>query len=101
MNGSLPAADHDRATVRPDGSRQDLDQGALAGPVGAPQRMDLARSDRQRGRSDGDDRAVGLRDAGGFEQEAGGGGSHQDDSCGEYAGDAGETGVPNTLAAPA
>ncbi len=66
---ALPAADGDRAGVRPDGPGQDLDEGALAGAVGAHQRVDLARADGKRCRAQGDDGAVRLGDARRLEQE--------------------------------
>ena len=65
------AADGDRAAVGPDGAGEDLDEGALAGAVGAHQRVDLAGADRERGGLQRDDRAVRLGDAGGLEQEVG------------------------------
>src|SRR5438552_4517255 len=101
MDGSLPAADRDPATVRPDRPGQDLYEGALPGAVRAHERMDLARLDCQRGRLQCDDRTVALGDARGLQQETRRRGTHTHHSCGGYAGDAGETGVPSTLAAHA
>ena len=69
---TLAAPDGDRAAVGPDGAGQDLDEGALAGAVGAHERMDLARAHGQRGRLQRDDGAVGLRDVRRLEQEVGG-----------------------------
>ena len=60
--------------IRPDGAGQDLDERALAGAVGAHQRVDLAGPHGQRRGLERDDGAVRLGDAGGFEQQIGGGG---------------------------
>ena len=46
-----------------DHAREDLDEGALACPVGAEQRMDLARLDGQVRRAERHDAAVSLREA--------------------------------------
>ena len=87
MGGELPAADGDRPGVRADGAGQDLDERALAGAVGAHERMDFAGAHRQRGGLQRDDRAVGLRDARGLEQEVRGGEGHR--SLDSSTGDAG------------
>ncbi len=71
VDDALAAAHGDRAAVGPDGARQDLDEGALAGAVGAHERVDLARAHGQGRGLQRDDRAVGLRDARGLEQEVG------------------------------
>ena len=56
------AADADRPRVRPDGAGQDLDERALAGAVGAHERVDLARAHGERRRLQRDDGAVRLCD---------------------------------------
>ena len=66
-----------RAAVGPDGAGQDLDEGALAGAVGAHERVDLARADGQRRRPQRDDGAIRLRDVGRLEQEVRGGDGHR------------------------
>ena len=63
------ATDEDRAAVRVDGAGQDLDEGALAGAVGAHERVDLTGPDRQRGGAQGRDGAIVLGDPGGLEQQ--------------------------------
>ncbi len=50
VDGQLSTADGDRAAVGSDGAGQDLDQRALAGAIGAHQRMDLTRRDGKGGR---------------------------------------------------
>ncbi len=77
VDGARSTADRDRAGVGPDRTGQDLDEGALARAVGAHQRMDLARTDGEGGRLQRDDGPVCLGDAGGFEQEIGGGEGHR------------------------
>ena len=77
----LTPANGDPAGVGMDRARQDLDEGALAGAVRAHERMDLAGAHRERGRLQRNDGAVGLRDAGGLEQEAGRDGGHRHHSC--------------------
>ena len=42
------AADEDASGIRPDRAGQDLDQGRLAGAIGAHQRMHFAGPDRKR-----------------------------------------------------
>ncbi len=71
VDGALATPHGDRAAVRSDGAGQDLDQRALAGAIGAHERMDLTRRDGKGGRPQRDDRAIGLGDVGGLEQEAG------------------------------
>ena len=68
-DGQAPAADGDRAGVRPDGAAEDLDEGALAGAVGAHERMHLAGSDREGRGPQGHHGAIGLGDACGLEQQ--------------------------------
>ena len=63
------AADRDRAAVRVDRAGEDLDERALAGAVGAHQRMDLARMDGQRRGPQGRDGAISLGDPGRLEQQ--------------------------------
>ena len=65
------AADGDRAAVGTDRAGEDLDERALAGAVGAHQRVDLAGPDGQRRDAQGRDRAVALGDAGRVEQQIG------------------------------
>ena len=63
------AVDEHGARIRPDRAREDLDEGALAGAVGAQQRVDLTPTDldgRVAQRSDG---AVALGDAARVEQQ--------------------------------
>ena len=74
---ALAAPDDDPAAVRRDRAGQDLDERALAGAVGAHQRVDLAGSDRQRRVVERDHGAVRLGDVGRLEQQVGGG-----DGCG-------------------
>ena len=69
MSDERLAADEDRAGVRPDCAGQDLDEGALAGAVGAHQGVDLAGLDGERGRPQRGDRSVVLGDAGDVEQQ--------------------------------
>ena len=77
MDRALPAPYGDRARVGPDRTGEDLDERALAGAVGAHERVDLARAHGQRGGLQRHDGAVGLRDARGLEQEVGGGDGHR------------------------
>ena len=76
------AADRDGAAVRLDGGGEDLDQRALAGAVGAHQRVDLARTNRERRVAQRDHSPVGLGDPGRFEQQVGRDG-HRSSGCGE------------------
>ena len=64
------AVDLDRAGVVADDAGEDLHERALAGAVGAQQRVHLARLDDQVGGLERDDRAVALRDVADFEQTA-------------------------------
>ena len=91
VDDPLAAADGDRAAVGPDGAGEDLDERALAGAVGAHQRVDLARADGQGCGLQRDDGAVRLGDAGRLEQEVGGGDGHR--SSDTVTGDAGRTGI--------
>ena len=77
VDGALVAVHGDRAAIGPDGAGQDLDEGALAGAVGAHERMDLARAHGERRGLERDDRAVRLRDAGRLEQQVRGGDRHR------------------------
>ena len=61
-------SDEDLAAVRPDGARQRLDQGALAGAVVADERDDLARVDGEVGAVQRLDLAVVLGQAAGLQQ---------------------------------
>ena len=70
-DGQAPAADGDRAGIGPDGAAEDLDEGALAGAVGAHERMHLTGPDREGRGPQGHHRAVGLGDIGGLEQQVG------------------------------
>ena len=65
----LAAVDEDAAAVRPDGAGEDLDEGRLAGAVGAHQGVDLAATDGERGIAQRDDGAVVLGDAGRLEKD--------------------------------
>ena len=69
MHVARLAADQDSPGVRPDGAGQDLHQRRFAGAVRAHQRVDLAGPHRQRGVAQRRDRAVVLRDAGGFQEQ--------------------------------
>ena len=55
----------------PDGAGEDLDERALAGAVGAHERVDLAGPHRRATRAQRDDRAVRLRDVRRLQQEVG------------------------------
>ena len=63
------AADQDFSGSRPDGAGQDFHQRRLAGAVRAHQRVHLAGLHRQRGISQGGDRAVVLGDAGRLQEQ--------------------------------
>ena len=63
-----PAGHLDHAGVGAEHAAQDLDQRALAGPVGADQPVDLAPLDREVDRAEGHDRPVPLGDLAGAEQ---------------------------------
>ena len=63
------ATDQDRAAVGPGGPGQDLDEGALAGTVGAHQGVDLARAHRQGGVAQRRDGAIALGDPGDLEEQ--------------------------------
>ena len=80
--------------VGPDRTGEDLDERALAGAVGAHERVDLAGTNRQGRRSQGDHGAVRLRDVRRLEQEVGGRDGHvlPGVRCGE--------GMPATPASP-
>src|SRR5437773_9841125 len=71
MSAVWPAANADRASVRPHPTAQDLHERALARPVRPHQGVDLPGSDRERRRAQRDDRAVALRDVACVEQELG------------------------------
>ena len=71
------AANGDRSGVRPDGAGQDLDERALAGAVGAHERMNLTRANGQRGVPQRHDSAVPLRDTRCVEQQIRGGDAHR------------------------
>jgi hypothetical protein len=76
VDGPLATTHGDPSSVGVDRPGQDLDEGALASPVRAHQRVDLAWSDRERRGPQRDDRTVGLGDAGRLEQQIGGGQGH-------------------------
>jgi hypothetical protein len=63
-----PAVHHHHAGVGREHAGEDLDQRALAGPVGADQPVDLAPLDREVNRAEGHHRAVPLGDLAGAEQ---------------------------------
>ncbi len=67
---TLPAQE-DGAGVGPDGTGEHLDERALAGAVGAHERVDLAGANRQRGITQGRHRPVALHRAARVEQELG------------------------------
>ena len=64
------ARERDRAGIGRNGAMQEADQRALAGPVRADQRMDLARHEVERHALDGEDAAIGLGEAARLEQGA-------------------------------
>ncbi len=64
----IDPVDRDRPAVGGDHPREDLDHGALPGPVGPEQGVDLARHHGEVHRSQGDDRAIALGDGPGLEQ---------------------------------
>ena len=97
VDGALPAPHGDGPGVRVRCAGQDLDERALAGAVGAHERVDLARAHGQRGGLQRHDGTIGLRDARGLEQEVGGGGGHCPRQC--SAGDAGMPASPVELRA--
>ncbi len=77
VDDALAAPDGDPPAVGPDGAGQDLDERALAGAVGAHERVDLAGTHGERRGLQRDDRAVGLGDVRRLQQEVGGDEGHQ------------------------
>ena len=78
---------------------QDLDERALAGAVGAHERVDLARPHGERGRLQRDDGAIRLRDAGRLEQQLSRGERSSSPSRGMRTGAAGGAGDPRSMTA--
>ena len=64
------AADDDAPRIGANDAGQDLDEGRLAGAVGAQQTVDLAGADGQRGIAQRPHRAIRLHDAAGLQDEA-------------------------------
>ena len=76
VDDALATADGDRTPVGPHGTREDLHERALPGAVRAHERVNLARTNTQRRRSQGDHSAVRLRDVRRLEQEVRGRDGH-------------------------
>ena len=94
MGDALLAAHDDAPGVGHDRTGQDLDERALAGAVGAHERVDLARPDGERGALERDDSAIRLGDVGRLEQQVGGRDGHRSFRSfgdGRWSGQAGST----------